>query len=582
MKLWWIPILALPLAGACGEGSGNGASIALNRLFDQYKEYQFRTYPEYATYNGYHAYNDQLMDLSAEAGNVYADSIAGFLEALEAVGRESLPSEEQVHYDLFAYELRHSLKEHAFRIGRYLAFNQQNGYHIYFPQIADIQPLETNEEVNDYLQRLALFPRQTGNIIETLKQALYHDITLACPVADQVLQQLQGLAVLAPQETPFYQVVSRSEVLEARSGELLAVIDTAVLPAYGRLWQFFEKEYHPFCRNAPGISALPGGAGYYEYLVQHYTNSDLTPDSVFAIGMAEVERIRTALEAVRDELGFAGMSLPEFFDHLRTDPAYYFTNKEALLDKYRGILARMDEKLPALFGKLPETPYDLKEMEPYRAAAAPAAYYYPAPDDGSRPGYFYVNTHRLDARPVYTMTALALHEAVPGHHLQFALAAEQESVPWFRKQMRVTAFEEGWGLYAEYLGYESGMYEDPLQRVGALAFEMWRACRLVVDVGVHHYGWDRNRAVDFLRANAPLSELDIQSEIDRYISWPGQALAYKIGELRMKALRERAEQALGEKFDIRGFHDAMLSSGGVTLDLMEAQVDRWVESVRSR
>lgn len=379
-------------------------------------------------------------------------------------------------------------------------------------------------------------------------------------------------------ESPLYSIIDKHEILKQHEAELKGLVETSILPSYQSLHIFYRDEYHPKCREQEGISGVRGGKKYYEYLTKSYTTSDVTPDAVFNTGVREVARIKEQMILTQAELGYDGISLEEFFTVLRTDKEFYYTDKEELLKEYRRILDRMDSELPMLFGKLPRTPYDLKELEAYRAKAAPAAYYYRAPEDGSRPGYFYVNTYDLSSRPKFTMTALALHEAVPGHHLQIALAQEMEDMPWFRNQMSVTAFIEGWGLYAEFLGYESGMYEDPLQKMGALSFEMWRACRLVVDVGLHYKDWTREEAMDFMRASIPISELDINSEIDRYISWPGQALAYKTGELKMKEFRQQAESALGDAFRITEFHDMILGNGAVPFTVLESQVEAWIRS----
>ena len=554
---------------------------SLNDLFERYQDFQYYIYPEYATYNGVHLYDDRLNDQSFEAGEQYRDSINALYESLKLIDHSSLDEMQQLNYELFQVVLEQAIEYDEFEIGQYLDFNQQNGYHIYFPQIVETQPLMTEADINNYFSRLTAFPLEADNIIEKLKRAKDQGIMLACPISSQVLSQLEEFASMDYSVSPLYTVKDKSEALRAHADELTNILKNSIQPAYQKLYDFFREDYQPYCRKDVGVSSVPGGREYYEYLVQNYTSSKLSPDEVFNIGISEVKRIREEITLTRDELGFADMELTDFFEHLRTAPAFYFTDKDDLLNGYREILSNMDTKLPDLFGHLPVTAYDLKEMEAYRAAAAPTAYYYPAPSDGSRPGYFYVNTYQLDSRPIYTMTALAMHEAVPGHHLQFAIANELEDVPWFRTQMRVTAFEEGWGLYAEYLGYESGMYDEPLQKMGALSFEMWRACRLIVDVGIHYKGWDRQKALDFLKENAPLSEHDMNSEIDRYISWPGQALAYKIGEIRIKALRNKAALALEDEFDVKEFHDVVLGNGNIPLDLLENNVDEWIESKTS-
>jgi len=551
----------------------------LNSLYERYKAFYHYIYPEDATYNGINDYNDKLMDMSFEAGERYTDSIVSFKLAIEAIDKKELNPDEQINYDLFEHEMNRLIKEDSYEIGRYLQFTQQNGYHIYFPQIVEVQPLENSEDVKNYFSRLKAFPHEVNNIIETLRKAKMLDIMLPCPISEQVLSQLEGFASMQTEDSPFFLATEKSDALKAEANELRDILKNMVAPAYQKLFVYFRDQYQPFCRKKVGISSVPGGKEYYEYLTKMHTSTDLSPDEIFKTGMSEVARIKAIMVQTKDALGYDELELQAFFDHLRTSPEFYFTEKQDLLTGYRKILDNMDAKLPGLFGKLPQTGYDLKEMEAYRAEAAPAAYYYPSPSNGSRPGYFYINTYQLDSRPTFTMTALALHEAVPGHHLQFALASELENVPWFRTKLRVTAYEEGWGLYSEYLGYESGMYDDPLQKIGALSFEMWRACRLVVDVGIHYKGWSREEALAFLKENAPLSELDMNSEIDRYISWPGQALAYKIGEIRIKELRARAERELQQKFDIKAFHDVVLEYGSIPLDLLESNVNTWIESL---
>lgn len=576
--------LMLLIAAGCSqpeqhtEGEDSGA---LDQLFSDYKSYIFYTYPEYATYNGVHEHNDRLADQSVAAGDRYLDSLDGIREALTAMDREGLSDDDIMNYDLFLYSLNTSIDMYSFDPSKYLVFSQQSGYHVTFPQIIETQPFKTEEDIENYFSRLKGFPEQADNVIAMLRQGHDKNIMPYCAVSEQVLKQLESFAGMTPETSPLYTAKEKSEVLAARSDELLQIVSEYIAPAYQELYNFYKDEYHGDCRSLPGISSVKDGKEYYEYLVRYYTTSNMTPDEVFNIGMSEVDRIRAEMLTTRDEMGYEDMELTDFFEHLRTSPEYYFSEKEALMNGYREILDKMDARLPDLFGTLPESPYDLKEIEEYRAASAPTAYYYPVPDDGSRPGYFYVNTYDLNSRPIYTMTALALHEAVPGHHLQIALATELEDVPWFRNQMSVTAFVEGWGLYAEYLGYESGMYDDPLQKMGALSFEMWRACRLVVDVGMHYKGWSKEEAFDFLKSNAPLAEHDINSEIDRYISWPGQALAYKIGELKLKELRQKAEEQLGDAFDIREFHDAVLLNGAIPLQLLEENIDAWIAEKQS-
>ena len=401
-------------------------------------------------------------------------------------------------------------------------------------------------------------------------------------IMEQTLPQMKNVFdVESADKSIFYvpanDIDAPDEVKNNINSELISIIDTYVNPAYVKLHDFVRDEYLPLCRTEAGIWSLPNGDEMYKFAVKNYTTTDLTPDEVFDIGMSEVNRIKQEMENVKNEIGYTG-TLDEFNTYLKTDPQFYYTDKDSLMEGYRTILRNMDEKLPSLFGTLPQAPYDIIEIEEFRAKSAPAAYYYSAPEDRSRPGYFYVNAYDLPSRPKYTMTALALHEAVPGHHLQITIGQELPNLPRFRKDGGETVFVEGWGLYAEHLGYESGMYEDPYQKYGALTFEMWRACRLVVDAGMHYKRWTREQAKEFLTSNTPGSELDMASEIDRYISWPGQALAYKIGELKFKELRKKAEDRLGENFDVREFHDTVLKNGALPIKILEMKVEEWLKS----
>ncbi|MEZ5007192.1 MAG: DUF885 domain-containing protein [Chitinophagales bacterium] len=567
---------------SCGTSSkqnnGEVTRQQLNKIFEDYRSFQYYSYPEYATYQGIHDYNDRLSNQSNASYDQYMDSIKSFKKTVLAIDKASLSSNDQLNYDLFLYKLTEEIMQYELEIEKYLMFTQQQGYHIYFPQITGYQPFETENDIENYIKRLQQFKTEAGHLIEGLKEGQSKGIVLSCNITTQVLAQLEGFVNTSAEASPLYTVIEKSEVAKSNEAAIKLAIEESVQPGYQALYDYYKNEYHPNCRTEIGISSVNGGKPYYEYLVKKYTTSDLTPDEVFNIGQSEVARIETEMKKVQEELGFSNLSKLDFFTALRTNPDFYFTEKEDLLNGFRAILDTMDTKLPQLFGKLPKTPYDLKEIEEYRAVAAPAAYYYNAPEDGSRPGYFYVNTYNLSARPKFTMTALALHEAVPGHHLQIALEKEMDDVPWFRTTMGVTAFIEGWGLYAEYLGYETDMYKDPLQKLGALTFEMWRACRLVVDAGMHYKGWTREEAINYLKENLPITEPDIISEIDRYIAMPGQALAYKIGELKLKALRANAEKQLGDKFDVKSFHDAILENGSLPLSILESNIDEWIKN----
>ena len=560
------------------------ANDEIESLFAAYKDYNMRNFPTWATYEGDHRFNGRLTDLSDRAEHARRDSMNSFLAKLLATDRENLTSENQLNYELFQWMIQREQQAERFNY-HYQPIGQQDGIHIQFPQIINFQPLDSAVLFDDYIQRLQGFPKQVDDVIANMKKGIQAGLVPPKFIMEKVLEQVHQLAEKETDSIPFMLPVFEDKnklTVEERNElqkQLTAGIENHIKPAYKKLEKFIDTEYLPACREEAGVWSLPNGKERYEYAIENYTTLPLTADEIFNVGMGEVERITKEMEAIKEKAGFKG-SLSEFFTFLRTDPQFYYTNEQELLDGFRDILNEMDKKLPQLFGRLPKARYELKEIEAYRAAAAPQAYYYSAPEDRSRPGYFYVNTYDMPARPKYTMTALALHEAVPGHHLQISIAQELEKMPWFRRDMSVTAFVEGWGLYSESLGYETGMYEDVYQHFGALTFEIWRACRLVVDVGLHHKKWTREEAVKYMMEHTPNSELDIRSEVDRYISWPGQALAYKIGELKIKALRKKAEEALGDKFDITVFHDKVLENGAIPLPLLEQIISQWIETER--
>ncbi len=587
-SVFLMPILALLIMQSCTrqpekKTTDMEAIVVLDELYQDYRDFCMRNYPVWATYEGDHRFDDRLTDMRPEAFAARTDSIEDFRNRAAAADTTSLDGQALLNRSLFIREMNEVLESEIFH-NEYEPFNQQGGPHIDFPQIIEVQPLNNPDDYSAYISRLNSFPLQLQQSIELARLGISRGQVPPRFVMEQVAEQCKAMAKDNMETSPFSKPLRNhpevaGDAFDSLFGVLKMHIEERISPAYAGLADFIEREYLPACRVEPGISALPDGAARYAHAVRYHTTLPLSPDEIFAIGQQEVIAIRAKMNALIQQIGFDG-NLESFVADLRTNPEFYYTSKEPMMADYRAILDRMDAALPGLFGRLPKAPYDLKEIEDYRADNAPQAYYYSAPEDRSRPGYFYVNTSKLDSRPRYTMTALALHEAVPGHHLQITIAQELENLPWFRRNISSTAFVEGWGLYAESLGYEAGLYDDPYQHFGALTFSMWRACRLVVDVGLHTKGWSREQAVAFMMANTPNSEADIRSEVDRYIAWPGQALAYKIGERKILELRAKAEKTLGSRFDLKAFHDRLLEQGPLPLPLLEERMNNWIEASR--
>ena len=581
MKLFTLLVLSFIFLSFTNFTEMPDPNSSLLELFKQYDEYNLRNSPENATYEGDHRFDDQLSDYSEDAVKSYYDSTRAFLKELQDIDYSSLNVDNKLNYDLFKSSLEQQLEGEKFN-WYYMPMGQQNGIHIEFPQIVEVQPLSTYEEYQKYFKRLRGFDKQVNDVITNMKKGMSLGYVMPVFLMEQTIPQMEQIKDVPVEESAFYTISKKENNMSADekekvSAELKQIIRDDVDADFQKLYDFVKNEYLPNCRKDAGIWSLPDGEDRYNNAVKDYTTLDVTAEQVHNTGLKEVERIRKEMEKVKSQIGYKG-TIDEFNTFIKTDPQFYYTKKEDLINGFRKILHTMDGKLPQLFGTLPQAKYDLKEMEEFRAKSAPAAYYYPAPEDRSRPGYFYVNTYNLSGRPKYTMTSLAMHEAIPGHHLQISIAQELKDLPKFRRDHSVTAFVEGWGLYAESLGYETGMYDDLYQRYGALTFEMWRACRLVVDTGIHWKRWTREQAYEYMRKYTPNSDGDIQSEIDRYIAWPGQALAYKTGEMKIKELRKRAEEKLGSRFDVRRFHDAVLRNGAIPLPLLEKKIDEWIAS----
>ena len=566
-------LLLLPL---CAQAD---ATQDLHRLFDAEWERGLREDPLGATFFGDMRYNHLLPDASLDAIRASQKADRDALARLKAIDRGALSAADQLNYDTFGWQLERTIERQRFR--EYLAPISHRGGLQTLHEATEQLSFRRVKDYEDWIARLRGVGRLTDQVIVLMREGQAAGVMPPAVILKRVPAQLAAQRVEQAEASPFYAAFQRfpEDIAladrERLRAEARAAISEVVLPAYERLSKAFNEDYLP---KAPeGIAALerPDGKAWYEFLARYYTTTDLTPDAIHALGLTEVARIRAAMEAVRQEVGFAG-TLEEFFTYLRTDPKFFHRSPEALLDAYRAVSKRIDPELVKVFRRLPRLPYGVRPIPASSAPDTTTAYYQPAAADGSRAGFYYVNLYKPETRPTWEMMALSLHEAVPGHHFQFALGLEMPDQPMFRRTAYFVAYGEGWGLYAESLGYEMGLYEDPYDRMGQLAYEMWRAVRLVVDTGMHYKGWSRARAIDYFKANAPKTEQDIVNEIDRYLGAPGQALAYKIGQLKILELRTRAQKALGESFDLRDFNDAVLATGSVPLAALERHIDAWI------
>jgi len=568
-------------------GKGNPEEDGrLWHLFEVNWEYRMIGSPESATWRGYPGQNHRWSDLSMQAIAEAKAVARRTLEAILSFDRAKLSEGNRLNYDLFRRNAEMAVERQKFP-AEFLAVNQMDGLPRDVPSMIAMMPAGKVQDYNDILARLGGIPALVDQTVALLQEGLSRGIVPPRVPLRSLPDQVAGHMHVGPLTTPMLAkfkkfpdtipVAEQARLTEAAK----AVYIDAVRPALKRLHLFLRNEYVPNCRETVGRSALPNGRMWYDYQIKHYTTTTLTPDEIHDIGLREVKRIRAEMEAIRKQVGFQG-DLHAFFGFLRTDPRFYCETANELLSGYRDICKRADPELPKLFRKLPRQPYGVIPVPAYIEKSVTTAYYQPGSNDAGRAGFFFANTYDLKSRPKWEMEALALHEAVPGHHLQLAIADEIEGLPEFRKYGRYTGYVEGWGLYSESLGEEMGFYTDPYSKFGQLTYEMWRAIRLVVDTGIHSKGWSRHRAIDFFKANAGKAEHDITVEVDRYIVWPGQALAYKLGELKLKELRARATAKLDDKFDIRAFHDEILWNGALPLGILEQRVDNWIAAEQAQ
>jgi uncharacterized protein (DUF885 family) len=574
-------IALLGLAMTAELRAQDSPAQALHALFEREWQWTLRESPEFASSLGDLRYNERWEDVSLDAIERRQEHRKQVLAELARIDPAGLSPADRLNYRLFERQYRTDIEAHQYRYFL-VPIDIRSGIQIAH-LLSDSLPFRTSKDYEDWLARLRNLPEYVDQTIALLREGIRAGMVQPEVIMKRLPAQIDYQIVSDPAESPFYKPFRRfPEAVPPAQRERLGeearrLAAERVVPAYRKFKQFFVEEYLPAAPKQAGVSHWPDGENLYAFRTRYFTTTALTPRQIHETGLAEVRRIRGEMEAIIRETGFEG-SFARFLEHLRSDPKFYIQDPQALLKEYRALAKRIDPGLGRLFGRLPRTPYG---VEPIPASIAPdttTAYYEPPSADGLRAGTYFVNLYKPETRPIYEMEALSLHEAVPGHHLQIALAMEQTGLPEFRRFGHYTAFVEGWALYAENLGADLGLYQDPYAKFGQLTYEMWRAVRLVVDTGMHAFGWSRERAIRFFLDNAAKTEQDVVNEIDRYIGWSGQALAYKIGELKIKELRARAERELGDRFDVRAFHDALLENGALPLDVLEESMAEWIAS----
>jgi uncharacterized protein (DUF885 family) len=554
---------------------------ALNSIFHEYWENYLAHNPEFASSIGDMRFNDKVTDYSVKAINDELEAGMNLLLRLAAIDPTGFTDQEKTSRDLLLRKLTDNQEAAEYKEWE-MPVNQMDGIYDDYPQLVTQLPFKTVKDYDDWIARLHAIPSAFSQVSQNMTIGMDDHRVPPKYLLQKVLDQVQTLATQKPEDSPlalplkkFPATIPAADQERIRT-EMLAAIQKEVLPAYARFAMFLKASYIPAGRTEPGIWALPDGAKYYQFLIRRSTTTDLTAEQIHQIGLDEVKKDETAMLAIAEQLGFK--DLASFRASLKTNPKLKPASADALLAAYRGYLTPMQAKLPQYFGHLPKAPFEVAAMPDYLAKTAPPAYYMPGTPDGSRPGRLMIDTYNATDRNLYAVEAIAYHEGIPGHHLQISISRELTDIPDFRKFAGYTAYTEGWGLYAEHLGKDMGFYQDPYSDYGRLEADIWRAIRLVVDTGVHSQHWTRDQMVQYFHDHSNIDETSIQSEVDRYIAWPGQALAYKIGQLKILELRAHAQQALGDRFDIRAFHDQVLDSGPLPLDVLQQRIDAWVAS----
>jgi uncharacterized protein (DUF885 family) len=552
---------------------------ALSTIFHDYWEDRLKNDPEFASQLGDKRFNDQIDDYSVKAFNQQLEREQAFLMRLAAIDSAGLSDQEKISRDLLLRLFAENQEAADFKQWE-MPVSQRSGIQINYPDLVAQLSFATIKDYDDWIARLHLIPKAFDQVTTNMSIGIDdHRVPPKFLIA-KALDQVKQLANQKPEDSPLalplksFPASIKPAAQERIKVEMLDAIGKEVLPAYLRFARFLEVTYIPACRDSLGVDSLPDGAKYYRFLIRHTTTTDLTPDQIHQLGLDEVKRDEAEMLAIAQKLGF--QDLKTFRASLKTNPKMHPASREALLAAYSGYLTAMQDKLPQLFGRLPKAKFEVVPVPEYQEKQAAPAYYEEGSADGARPGRLFINTYNAADRNLYSVEDIAYHEGIPGHHLQISIAQELDDLPTFRKYQHYTAYTEGWGLYAERLGKDVGFYQDPYSDYGRLEGDIWRAIRLVVDTGVHSQHWTREQMAQYFRDHSNVDETSIQSEVDRYISTPSQALAYKIGQLKILALRDRAKSALGDKFDIRAFHDQVLDAGALPLDVLSDRIDTWI------
>jgi len=590
-------LLLLAILAACGNktpdttliaepAQDGGASVELAELFEAYFEASLVLNPIDATAIGDNRYNDRIaISISEEHRQASRELDETYLAALDAIDRDALSRQEQLSYDLFRYQREMSLQGYRFP-AHLQPINQFYSMPSTFVRLGSgkgLHPFETVDDYDDFLGRSDDFVEYVDQAIANMKLGAEQGVVQPRVLMQKVVPQLESQIVADPEQSGFYAPVrNMPESFSPADRERLAAayrdaISNRIVPAFERLDNFIGDDYMQAARESVGMLDLPDGDDWYAWRVRLYTTTDMTPDEIHQVGLDEVERIHGEMRGVMAEVGFEG-TLDEFFEFVYSDPKFFFDEPEQLIQAYRDMSAHIEGLAPKLFEIFPRTGFEVRRVEPFREQSASKGSYQRGTPDGSRPGIFYANAYDVGVRPKWDMQSLYLHEAIPGHHYQISLQQEAGELPRFRRFGGTTAYIEGWGLYAESLGKELGVYTDPYDYFGSLNAELWRSIRLVVDTGLHAKGWTRQEVLDFMFANSAVSETRAVSEAERFMAIPAQALAYKIGQLKIREIRNNAEQRLGDRFDVRAFHTQVLKDGSMPLSMLQEKIDRWVEA----